>query len=510
VQPAGALLVTVRVAIVAAALVAPARYWSGGILELEATEFITQYLDDRSAVQKVLDPYTNDLGTYQARELSYFFDYIDAQVFGWLLASDRPVFIPLSAMVAALLTIAVFWRGARDYPLSPVTAGLILLVYSTGFVHLVTMGMFYRSTKPLLAPLVMSATFLVLSALRDRSPGVTPNVKRRAARLVVVVAAMSLLDRQGFFFALLALGTLAFRDFAVKARRGETAAVALSVALMIVYDVAMGPWLVQWANGYWPSLAFQRIPVASLIDWNLTRHAVRVLLIAVSMLFGAVPGWLVVAVFTVAVGVVCHRLRSARTHASAPEGGGGRSWTASKVALLTAAIAVSQVVMFTAMAYRHPPLYEHPDHALWYYPLPLQAFITALCVPLLAALLTDGATMRRIVVNAVLTAIVVGNVGQWQRFERQQRNSHWFNFVYTQTQLLNLSMRDGRPSRLQPGYIEFYEFCLTRSPALRERAERAGSIFGQSFQRLNLPPMNPPPDDTILIDQGFRRESSSP
>jgi hypothetical protein len=124
--------------------------------------------------------------------------------------------------------------------------------------------------------------------------------------------------------------------------------------------------------------------------------------------------------------------------------------------------------------------------------LPLQAFITALCVPLLARLLPDRPA-RRLLLNLALLAIVIANVSQWQRFERQQRHSHWFNFVYTQTGLLKVSIRDGRPSRLQPGYIEFYEFCVTRSAALRQRAERAGSILGQNFQLLNWPPMSTPP-----------------
>ena len=73
-------------ALVAAAILAPAWYWDGGLIEIEALEFIRHYLDPRGLLQKVFDPYTNDLGTYQARELSYFFDYLDARVFNVLIA----------------------------------------------------------------------------------------------------------------------------------------------------------------------------------------------------------------------------------------------------------------------------------------------------------------------------------------------------------------------------------------------------------------------------------------
>jgi hypothetical protein len=137
-------------AAVAAAIVAPLWYWSGGLLELEATEFIEQYLDSRGVLQKVFDPQTNDLGTYQAREFSYFIDYLDAQVFGTLLGLDWPLFVPTSTVAASLLTVVVFVAAARRYALPALTTSLLALVYFSSYTHLVTMGMFYRSAKPAL------------------------------------------------------------------------------------------------------------------------------------------------------------------------------------------------------------------------------------------------------------------------------------------------------------------------------------------------------------------------
>jgi hypothetical protein len=86
-----------------------------------------------------------------------------------MLSADTAVFTTASAIAASLLTVLVFTVSVRSYALPNDTSGLLLLIYLSNYVHLVSMGMFYRSAKPLLAPLVMAATFLVLSALRDTS-----------------------------------------------------------------------------------------------------------------------------------------------------------------------------------------------------------------------------------------------------------------------------------------------------------------------------------------------------
>ena len=67
------------------ALVLPAVVWDDGCIEREALTFIRQYLADRPVLEKVFDPHANDLGTYQARELSYALDLVDATAWPWSL-----------------------------------------------------------------------------------------------------------------------------------------------------------------------------------------------------------------------------------------------------------------------------------------------------------------------------------------------------------------------------------------------------------------------------------------
>jgi hypothetical protein len=467
---ASSATIVVRIAI-AGAIVVPCWYWSGGLLELEATQFIQQYLDGRGILQKVFDPRLNDLGAYQAREFSYFIDYLDAQVWAALLAADWLVFIPASAIVASILTVAVFMRAARSYGLPAHTSGLVLLIYSSNYVHLVSMGMFYRSAKPLLAPLVMAAVFLVLATLRDSSDS-PPRLRTTA--LVTVLCAMSLLDRQGFFYAVLAVAVLVFRDLTEPRRLSETAAAAIGVAAMVAYDLILAPMIVLRLNGYRPTLEYQTVPIASLFDGVLVRRSIDVLLRGVSAMFAGLPGWAIV----LAIGaLLAYAIRPRRPpmEAATPSAS-WRRWRPAKVAILAAAVAFSQVVMFTIMARRHPPLYEQPDHTVWYYPLPLQAFVAALLVPLLGAVASRWSRPRWATVNVAIAILVAINVVWWANYERQQRQSHWFQFVHAQSWLLKRSFEDGRPYSLRPGYQEFYDFCLQRSAALRARAERAGSL----------------------------------
>jgi hypothetical protein len=78
-------------------VLAPFFYWRGGLLETEATQFIPHYLDARPLLQKVFDPRTNDFGAYQARELSYLLDWVNAHVFDALLSHGAVVFVPARA-----------------------------------------------------------------------------------------------------------------------------------------------------------------------------------------------------------------------------------------------------------------------------------------------------------------------------------------------------------------------------------------------------------------------------
>jgi hypothetical protein len=458
-------------ALIAAAIVSPFWFWKGGVLELEVLQFIRQYLDGRSVLQKVFDPYRNDFGTYQARELSYFIDYIDAHVFERLMRLHVTSFIPLSAVVASILAVSVFFFAARRYKHVPaLTASLLLLMYVANYTHLVTMGMFYRSTKPLLAGVLMATVFYIASLLDD-SPGLPPSRKASAdhrsisdggkARGSIVTifglfCLMSLLDRQGFFYAI--VGTVVLAGHAFLARRDwkPAAAGAAAVVVMFVEDVWLGPLIVEAVNHYVPTLSYQQVSREPLLHLTPYRQSIELLTEAVNLLVGSTSTWIACGLLALvcAAGV----WRSGETLTTRARAGG---------AVLV--VLGSQVVMFAAMIVRHPPLYEWLDHRYWYYTLPAQALIVALVIILLNRAVAGWASWKMTVVNVVLVLAILGNVAHWTFYRDRMLTSRWFSRVYPQTEILKSSIASGQPDpRLIRQYREFFDLCMSLRGTGRE------------------------------------------
>src|SRR5262249_19892803 len=118
----------------------PFWYWERGLIEIESTIYVQQYLDERGMLQKGFEPHRNRTqNTYEARELSYFVDYLDARWLEALLKGGHDIFVPLSAIGASVLTVIIFLASVRRYGMRPLTAALLLLMYFTNYVHVVTM-----------------------------------------------------------------------------------------------------------------------------------------------------------------------------------------------------------------------------------------------------------------------------------------------------------------------------------------------------------------------------------
>ena len=440
------------------AVFVPFWYWKGGILELEVLQFIQQYLDGRPFLRKIFDPYANDFGTYQARELSYFFDYFDAQVFKRLMGIDIVAFIPLTALVASVLTVVVFFWALRRYrTIPPLTAALLLLVYLTNYVHVVTMGMFYRSAKPLLAP-VLLATSLIVAMLVGATPGNDADSARRwrlwGPIVFALLCLMSMLDRQGFLYALVGFAVLAGAAALRRVNWQLAAWSGAAVASMLAYNWWIGPAIVHAVSGYTPSLEYQNAPWDGLgSSLEPYRRSVELLLEGLGVLIGGVPRFVVGALLVVLAALGAWRFRARPA-----------------VLAVLGMIAASQVLMFAVMVQRLPPVYEWIDHRYWYYPLPLQALTLALAVVFLARAFRVQRVRLAAIVNVLLLAAILGNIVHWDGYRDRQLSSRWFSRVHPQTRILKSSFKVGQPDpKLIKQYREFYDFCLTLSPGLRER-----------------------------------------
>ena len=135
------------------------------------------------------------------------------------MAHDRLLLVPPSGMLASLAFVAIgLWLLPRALPgLGRATRWLTLLVLLSNFVVQCSMGVLFRATKPLVAPLLLALLLLVLAEYRQQ------RLAPRAAFAAVfsLGLALSLLDRQGLFY-LLAL-TLALGVAWLRERRGTRA-----------------------------------------------------------------------------------------------------------------------------------------------------------------------------------------------------------------------------------------------------------------------------------------------
>jgi hypothetical protein len=471
--------VVVGVALAALTL-APAVFWRGGVLEEETIVFMNHYLDHRSVLEKVFDPRGIDFDNYQARELSYFVDLLDAQVFERLLRAGYVLFIPLSAIAATLLTWAVWARGsARTFGSVPATTrSLLLLLLFTNYVFVTTMGLFYRAAKPMVVPVLLGLLFYVWRRLA------APASKPHSAAWDFGVAfglgtLMSAFDRQGFFYLLVIAAGLAL--FWLFHRRGAALFVGCIAAAVVnvVYNHVVGPWLIHAINGYWPRFNVQRTPFRKLVDPQIYVKACELLPGYAATLFGGLPIWLFLLVAAaVAVGLWRHL----RTAADAETGGNDTRLTV----LLLVLFATSQVFMFGVMVWRYPMVYDFTDHRLWYFPWPFQALLVFGLLVLFGRAFPRLGGPGRALVNASLVLLAAANLAAWPRDREISLHSQWFPKIHDQTARLKASLRDGKTDpQIWGAFREFLYFAWDRSPVL---ASRIGTDVreGSGFHRTEL------------------------
>ena len=243
-------------------------YLFGYHLDLESAAFLGNYLADRSLPELVFDPARNDWKLYQARELSYFFDCLDARFIGWSIRHGWCQFYTLSGFL--MLTAAVFVQQYGIRTLYPKLPGWIATLFSFAYVltPCVAGNGFFRSSKYGCALTFTIAVFLTFALFRGRFR----RWKWKVAGIAAALLGATLFDRQGAFFAaayasaagfflLLTLWNR-FPPLSADARRILCSVTAAALAVVLAgtfYNLVIGPKLIYACNGYVPDFSYQNM-----------------------------------------------------------------------------------------------------------------------------------------------------------------------------------------------------------------------------------------------------------
>jgi hypothetical protein len=400
-----------------AGTVAAAAFWDGGTMEAETTVFIPQYTSERPFLQKIFDPYANDFGTYQAREFSYFFDWIDAVVHQRVTGVLFPtLFVPATGLIVPLLMAVVFAGGVRKAApnLDAVTTLLLFALFLSSFVFISTVSMFYRSGKLLLA--------------------------------------FCLLDRQGTFYVMAATAVLVLHYAFTKRLRDIVGATFSAVVVLQIYNIVLAPLVIHALNDYRPSYHYQKVPLREMPSHVL--HAARMVFENFCVMLGGSWQFTLLALS----GCVALAFRVIRRHLrSRPAFDFTRAPTA-RLMLYIALAVVANWVMYDLMIARHQPIYAL-DHRYWYYPLPLLSIILVGLVLCLNALVPMMRLGEKRMLKGFLVAMVIGNLVSLPRYKHHMLTGNYFAPVFVQSDRLKAFVHTGTEDpTLTPKYRQLGQY----------------------------------------------------
>ena len=249
----------------------------------ESSLFLMHYNSDASMLNLIFDPARTDWGLYQARELSYLIDCLDARFIAWCIGHHAAHFLSLSSMIFFALTIFVQqYFAAKCFPKADwPTALLPSLVFSCACVS--SDHCFFRSSKPAVTFLVTLLLFTVVDLVKNHRTF----KKEKMVSLILAAAALLLMpmfDRQGFFFVgaftvitALTIAASGWKKCEKLLDLPETLTDLLQclgvcgiAALMLstCWNIFIAPEIIMALNNYYPSFEYQQLPFGSCFNFS--------------------------------------------------------------------------------------------------------------------------------------------------------------------------------------------------------------------------------------------------
>lgn len=253
-----------------------------GYATQESCCFIMHYNSGKTLLELIFDPNRTDWNFYQARELSYFIDALDARFIAWCIGKRIAHFLSLSAILFFIFTIFVQQYGmAKCFPRQRWFVVLLpSLLFS--FASVSADFNFFRSSKPAVAFFLTLLFFGVVWLLKNPEAAVR---KKRIAETAIAVSliTMPFFDRQGFFYAgVFTVGTLLIWIAAICKKSGKyldlprfqldllrffSLSGFASLLVSTLWNVLICPEIIMAVNGYYPSFEYQQMPIGAYLNF---------------------------------------------------------------------------------------------------------------------------------------------------------------------------------------------------------------------------------------------------
>jgi hypothetical protein len=243
----------------------------GGGFNPETYDRLPYHLSGDMFVVKIFNNKIMDYGMYQARELSYVADFIDAQFVDLSVILGAPHFLSLIHFLFAGVIACMVWRFVLvDLGLSRVVAALVVLIFWS-LPWILLGGFLMRAAKIGVALMVV---WVFIESFRRIRTVFDEELKSQRSECkgsgLISYFGLCLLttlwDRQGVYL-IGALGVFLLMMALFTRSRiiiGMLLAVVVAVAANCAYNFLVGPLTMRALCGYSPDFTYQHLPLAGL------------------------------------------------------------------------------------------------------------------------------------------------------------------------------------------------------------------------------------------------------
>lgn len=439
-------------------------YHHRGIAHPEIYNYLPHYLSKKPLLSILFDSKILDMDMYQARELSYFFDYIDSKFIEFCTRLGYPHFISITTYVFLLMIGLLIWHySVKVIRLTPLTGTVILLLYWTS-PSIFLAGDYFRSSKNGVALTGALLFFLLYKFFNAQKTEADKNssIKYWAAFFGIALAA-TLFDRQGVYFVAMAIFFVLFWNliFPDKKNVSLLGALSASLAFSLLYNYWFAPLLTEYFNHYQPNFLYQQIPWHRLFNdpAGYFLAGTSLYIDTLRFMLGNIPTEIVMAgIILTAVLIIRKFLKEKKSNIPISKS------TFVSLGLLLTNMGLL-IGLNTIMVLKHPPLLWLDVRRVYYW-IP-QTVILFMTLALYLSTLHIQTLLQKQLVAVLLVSALLGNVTALPQHKSYLLNGHLEKYYeFTPSLLDALANLENHQYQASVGVLQnpIYQFFHT-SPA---------------------------------------------